>query len=240
MNDSLHPLLVTVDALYASLESLSPVSDVAFAKQRDHLALEFVTHSCGLAGGALKLFEMKVILKGTAVPHASLLNHLGALDMYSALRYVEFAAVGKKRLSEHDVSQLNYLVQRRVHEKAGEYSCNNIWSTVEDLLDWCDGAQKMHPIIRAAQLHNRFLKIHPFIHGNESTARLLICFELLCAGYPLTTIRKELKAAYEQAINAARFGDDTKMLTLVARAAQQSLERSIGLLMLNETDKRRR
>ena len=55
---------------------------------------------------------------------------------------------------------------------------------MEGLIEWYRNAgQKLHTVERAAKLHTDFVNIHPFIDGNERTARLLLNFELMKDGY---------------------------------------------------------
>jgi Fic family protein len=54
----------------------------------------------------------------------------------------------------------------------------------------------MSTVERTAELHARFVKIHPFIDGKGRTGRLLLNFELMKAGYPPAIIRKEDRLSY--------------------------------------------
>ena len=68
------------------------------------------------------------------------------------------------------------------------------------LVAWHEQAQAMSPVERAAQLHTRFVKIHPFVDGNGRTGRLLLNLELMKFGYPPAVIRKEDRLAYYDAL----------------------------------------
>ena len=88
-------------------------------------------------------------------------------------------------------------------------------------------------IARAAELHTRFVKIHPFVDGNGRTARLLLNFELMKAGYPPAIIRKEDRLAnYDSLDDACVTGDYTAITQLVAQAVQRSLDTYIQVLGL--------
>lgn len=54
-----------------------------------------------------------------------------------------------------------------------------IASKMDELIEWNNKKQSLHPIERIAQLHNRFVGIHPFIDENGRTERLMINFERL-------------------------------------------------------------
>src|SRR5690606_21451628 len=50
---------------------------------------------------------------------------------------------------------------------------------------------KMHPVVLAAEMHERLVTIHPFIDGNGRTARLVMNLVLMQAGFPITNISSE-------------------------------------------------
>ena len=67
----------------------------------------------------------------------------------------------------------------------------------------------LHPIILAAWLHHRFIRIHPFQDGNGRVARALVLLVLLRQDYaPLVVDRRRrdeyLRALARQAINLMR------------------------------------
>lgn len=59
-----------------------------------------------------------------------------------------------------------------------------------------DLANKLHPIELAANIHNNFVTIHPFLDGNGRTARLLMNLILLKNGYSITIIPPIYRVEY--------------------------------------------
>lgn len=101
------------------------------------------------------------------------------------------------------------------------------------LMTWYAHATTMHPVERAAELHARFVRIHPFIDGNGRTGRLLLNFELMKAGYPPAIIRKEDRLAYYDALDIACVGGDyTEITSLIADSVQRSLDVYLDVLRL--------
>ena len=99
------------------------------------------------------------------------------------------------------------------------------------LIAWRQAAGDVHPIERAAQLHTRFVKIHPFIDGNGRTGRLLLNFELMKSGFPPAVIRKEDRLAYYDALDEACVSANHDAITrLVAEAVGRSLKVYLDLL----------
>lgn len=98
----------------------------------------------------------------------------------------------------------------------------------------CLGGAALHPVRRAAQLHARLVKIHPFIDGNGRTARLLMNVDLMKSGYPPAVIPSEQRVAYDDALDQACAGDNDDAITvLVADAVQRSLTVYLDLLALS-------
>ena len=96
---------------------------------------------------------------------------------------------------------------------------------MDELLDWYNNhSQDLHPIERAARLHNEFVRIHPLADGNGRIARLLLNYELVKNGYPTITIKATQRKEYVDAINESIMtGDITKMVDLITRRMHSRL-----------------
>ena len=93
----------------------------------------------------------------------------------------------------------------------------------------------MHPVERAAELHARFVNIHPFVDGNGRTGLLLLNFELMKDGYPPAIICKEDRLNYYDALDIACIGGDYSDITkLVAESVQRSLNIYLEVLGLRK------
>ena len=76
------------------------------------------------------------------------------------------------------------------------------------LVDWYnENVDKEHPLVLAATLHYKFVRIHPFDDGNGRTARLLMNYVFIKFGYPLVIVKSEEKKDYLLALNKADIGD---------------------------------
>lgn len=75
----------------------------------------------------------------------------------------------------------------------------------------------VHPVVLAAQFHQRFIQIHPFTDGNGRMARIFMNLILLRTGFPPIVIRQEEKRAYYRALDRARDHDTEEFTLLIAQ-----------------------
>ncbi|UIN21509.1 Fic family protein [Herbaspirillum frisingense] len=236
-----------IDADRARLDAARPLPPHTVASLRDKLMLEWTYHSNAIEGNTLTLRETKVVLEGITVGGKSLREHFEAINHRDAILLVEQIVADNEALSESHIKDLHSLVLKGIDaDEAGRYRRENVViagasTTPPDflhlndemaaLLDWYRQAGKLHAVERAAQLHTRFVKIHPFVDGNGRTGRLLLNLELMKAGYPPAVIRKEDRLAYYDALDEACVsGDHDDITALVGESVQRSLSLYLDLL----------
>ena len=242
-------LLQVIDADKATLDAARPLPAHTLASLREKLMLEWTYHSNAIEGNTLTLRETKVVLEGITVGGKSLREHFEATNHRDAILYVESIVGGDEALSEWQIKNIHSLVLKGIdHNEAGRYRQENVViagasttppdflhlpEEMQALLEWHAKAGAMHPVERAAELHTRFVKIHPFVDGNGRTGRLLLNFELMKAGYPPAIIQKEDRLAYYDALDeACESGNYSAITQLVANAVQRSLDTYLGILGL--------
>ena len=86
------------------------------------------------------------------------------------------------------------------------------------------GQSALHPELVAAEIHFRFEALHPFFDSNGRTGRLLLNWQLLRAGFPLTVIQVEERGRYLGALDQGHAGHLLELQTLVAGAVERSLD----------------
>nr|WKF59695.1 hypothetical protein HUO10_004206 [Paraburkholderia busanensis] len=249
MPNQITGLLNTIDADKATLDAARPLPRHTVASLREKLMLEWTYHSNAIEGNTLTLRETKVVLEGITVGGKSLREHFEATNHRDAILYVEDIVSKAETLSEWQIRNIHTLVLKSIDEnEAGRYRHENVViagasTTPPDflhlpaemaaLINWYEAAEDMHPVERAAELHTRFVKIHPFIDGNGRTGRLLLNFELMKAGYPPAIIRKEDRLTYYDALDTACVsGDFSDIACLAAESVQRSLDTYLDVLGL--------
>ncbi len=105
----------------------------------------------------------------------------------------------------------------------------HVQSHMERLLELHKATVGEHPVVRAAWLHHRFIRIHPFEDGNGRVARALTLLVLLRAQYAPLVVDRTQRDAYIDALEQANDGDLRDLVRLFARleivALRSELER---------------
>jgi Fic family protein len=99
-------------------------------------------------------------------------------------------------------------------------------SLMGDLIEWYNNNTDDAAIV-AADLHYRFVRIHPFDDGNGRIARLLMNYHLLKNNLPPVVIKSEDKKNYLRALQEADAGNIEAIRTYIAEKLVWSLELSI-------------
>ena len=97
---------------------------------------------------------------------------------------------------------------------------------MQELLAWLKQElkdERMDIIAISAELHHRFLLIHPFDDGNGRVARLLSNYLLLKYGYPPIIVKSADKANYLAALRIADSGDMRGLVTYFESQLEWSL-----------------
>jgi len=96
---------------------------------------------------------------------------------------------------------------------------------MNNFFDWLFSEKKEHPLIIAAEAHNKFVSIHPFFDGNGRTGRLLMDLILLNNGYVPVIIRSYKRTEYyDDAIKSWRNGKPEDFYNYIADCEKESLE----------------
>lgn len=105
---------------------------------------------------------------------------------------------------------------------------------MEQLIQWYRQAstdEKIHPVEVAARLHYDFVRIHPFDDSNGRTARLLMNYVLLRAGFPPVVIKTDDKRSYLTALNRADSGDLDSFISYIGKMSLWSLNMSLKAVL---------
>ncbi|WP_251547828.1 Fic family protein [Limosilactobacillus caecicola] len=240
------------------MDSYRPLSKTQAEQLEKNIRIEHVWSSNAIEGSTLNRYETASILDtGMTVHEVPLKDVMAAVDLNQAYDYMLDLVSRKQKLSITMIRDLNRLVMLKntdQREEAGAYRAIEVWPNgredrhytspleipfqVQELVDWANHAvENEHPVKYAADLHYRFVTIHPFIDGNGRTARLLMNFALTQAGYPVINIQPDQRSRseYMQALSHAQdTGDLSEFELLVADYAEQTLKERLQILQQNE------
>lgn len=99
-----------------------------------------------------------------------------------------------------------------------------------ELIEWWrneENKNELHPVVLAAALHYKFVRIHPFDDGNGRISRLLMNYVLLKNNLPPVIIKSSAKKEYLFALNQADAGNLDAFIEYIAEQLIWSLEISI-------------
>lgn len=237
-----------IDQLKARLDAGRPLPAATLASLREDLILRWTYHSNAIEGNTLTLNETKVVLEGITIGGKSLREHFEVINHKDAILYVEDIERGQEALSEWQIKNLHQLVLKNVdHEQAGRYRSVDVKiagarhsppphyrvaEQMAEFLRWYHAAAgSLHPVVRAAEVHTRFVLIHPFMDGNGRTARLLLNLELLKSGYWPVVLPVEARLRYYEALDAAWDNDPPGDLTPITHLVAEYVEQGLGELV---------
>lgn len=258
MDTNLKDKLNLLTSLQHKMNQYRPLSKKQVELLEKDVRIEHVWSSNAIEGSTLNRYETASILNtGMTVHGASLKDTMAAVDLNEAYDYMMDLASQKQALTTITIRDLNRLVMLKntdQHSQAGAYRVINVWPNgqedrpyttpteisfkMQELVEWANKAvDQLHPVQYAADLHQKFVSIHPFVDGNRRTARLLMNFALAGAGYPVISIMPDKKSRneYMDALAMSReTGNLVPFETLVANYVIATLEKRIAILRQNE------
>lgn len=242
-------ILDKVDLYQVALEKLRPFEGNLLKQIQDYYRVNFTWSSNALEGNTLTLSETKVILEdGLTIGGKPLKDIFEAVGHAEAYNFI-FELIKDEEITENDVLNMHRMFYRNIDESnAGQYrtqavmiSGSNypvcaielIQDEMKELFLWAKECRNdYHPVEFAAQLHKRFVFIHPFIDGNGRVARLLMNTVLLQDGYMLATINPEYRSEYTQALEDAHT-NDTPFLQFIGERIHDTQKEVMRLLNID-------
>ena len=248
MNRRIEYLLTRIDALKQKLNASRPLLNETILQAID---IEYTYNSNRIEGNTLTLRETDLVInKGLTIGGKSMREHLEAVNHYEAIAFIKELVTAGSILNENIIKDIHSLVLRGIdRENAGKYRSVPVaisgsrheppqpWQVpklMEDLNFWIqEEAKNLHPVIFAAEIHERIATIHPFIDGNGRTARLLMNLVLLQNGYTIASISgdTESRLAYYNALEKCNLNQDkTDFMVLITEYVYDSMEKLVRKL----------
>jgi Fic family protein/DNA-binding XRE family transcriptional regulator len=215
------------------------------------LELEYTYESNKIEGNTLTLQETDIVInEGITVAGKSMQEHLEAINHNDAIAFVKELMQNKSSITESNLLKIHNLVLRGVDTaNAGKYRSVQVMikgskhmppapflvaKQMEDLFIWYNNNKRsLHPVVLAAEMHERLVTIHPFIDGNGRTSRLLMNLILLQHGYVIANIKGDVKnrLKYYSSLEKCQVENNKKdFLLFIARVEEECLQRYINIV----------
>ena len=252
MNEELNKLLQECDTLKARLSGLRPLPADALKKIEEAFAIEYTYESNRIEGNTLTLQETELVVnEGVTIAGKSMREHLEAINHAEAIDYIKDFAKNGIEISERTIKEIHALVLHGINrENAGRYRSVSVMISgsthvppqpyllekqMEDFIIKFQEmeAEKVHPVVIAAFLHDELVRIHPFIDGNGRTSRLLMNLYLLRNSFTLVALKgnNEEKISYYKALEVSHTENNPlDFRKVVAQAEITSLKRYLSVL----------
>lgn len=248
LSASLEKILKEIDSLKDKLDSYKQFDSY---KIKQALELEYTFESNRIEGNTLTLRETDMVInEGLTISGKSMREHLEAINHQEAIGFIKDLIQKNVSLNERDLLSIHNLILRGIiPEDAGRYRKVEVMiqgsshmppqtlmvpQEMEEYFIWYEiNKNKLHPVILAAEMHERLLTIYPFIDGNGRTSRLVMNFILMQKGYLIANLKgdHESRTQYYQALETAQNKKDKEdFLLFIAQAEKESLEKYIGIL----------
>jgi Fic family protein/plasmid maintenance system antidote protein VapI len=244
----LESILVQIDVLKDKLDKLRHFDSYRIAQA---LELEYTFESNRIEGNTMTLRETDLVInEGLTISGKSMREHLEAINHQEAIAYIKELMNKNTSLIEREVLSIHNLILRGIHpEDAGRYRKVQVMikgsahmppqpflvaKEMEDYFIWYEAnKKKLHPIVLAAEMHERLVTIHPFIDGNGRTSRLVMNLILLQHGYVIANIKGDYdsRMRYYQALETAQTQNNKEdFILFVAQMEKESLERYLEII----------
>lgn len=208
------------DKLQQQLWAYRPMSDETLKSLREYYRVGLTYTSNALEGNSLTESETKVIIEdGLTIEGKPLRDVYEAVGHAQAYDYL-YDLSHQVPLSEEIICHLHQLFYQQIESlKAGKYRqvpvfisgsqyavapVAEIGKRMAQLLQWYNNNEgKLHPVVLAAELHKRFVFIHPFVDGNGRMARLLMNLSLMRNDYNIAIIPAITRSEYISSLEKA-------------------------------------
>ncbi len=242
-------ILVAIDKRKSELDILRQTLDNVTIQEA--LQLEFLYESNRIEGNTLTLRETQLVInEGMTISGKSMREHLEAINHKEAILLIEDLVCQKIDLSAYVLKQIHGIVLYGIDRKnAGVYRKLPVAIAgskhlppqpylLQDLMEdyfrfYDEHKNKLHPVVLAAEIHERLVTIHPFIDGNGRTSRLIMNMILLQNGFPLAIIGGDYEGrmAYYDALEKVQTENNKEaFILLIAEKVLLALERYIDIL----------
>lgn len=245
IDGELKALLEKIDLLKQKYQALRPLDGTRLRKMQEYFNINYTFESNKIEGNTLTLQETHLVInEGLTINGKTMHEHLEAINHYDAIDFIADLVKKKEPLTERILKEIHYLILKGIDRKnAGVYRNVQVMiggsthkppehflvaKKMEEIFEFYEkNKDKIHPVVLAAEMHEKIVTVHPFVDGNGRTCRLIMNLILLMNGYTTANIKGDntSRKLYYNALDSARTnGSLTAFHLLVSQAALESLK----------------
>jgi len=244
LSDEIKLKLSACDELLMKWKSHRPLDMGQIRKMEEYFRVNYTYESNRIEGNTLTMQETHLVVnQGITIGGKSMREHLEAINHSEAIDYL-YDLIGRRvDFNERVLKELHYLVLKGIdRENAGKY--RNVPVRIggssfvpaqpylvpklmeEVFIFYADNKDVMHPVVLAAEMHERIVTVHPFIDGNGRTSRLVMNLILLSHGYTIANLKGDntSRLRYYTALEHCQTaGNKASFIDLIAQSTIESL-----------------
>jgi Fic family protein len=218
---------------------------------QEYFNIKYTYDSNRIEGNTLTLQETQLVVnEGFTISGKSMREHLEAVNHAEAIDFMTGLANGSEEIDKRNLLDIHYLILKSIDSRnAGKYRSVPVRISgsehlppqpfmLEKLMEdyfihYESRKNKMHPVILAAEMHERLVSIHPFIDGNGRTSRLIMNLILLRNGYTIAILKgdNDSRIAYYKALDKVQTSNDPSFFyDLILDRIKDSLEEHLAMV----------
>jgi len=227
-----------------------PLNKLQLEKLYGFFNTQYTFDSNRIEGNTLTFQETHLVVnEGITISGKSMREHLEAINHNEAVDFVVDLVRRKEPFTERVLLELHSLILKSIDSSnAGRYRTVAVRISgsahippdplhLPELMSaYFDhyNQQKyvLHPVILAAEMHERLVSIHPFVDGNGRTSRLVMNLILLSNGYTVTSLKGDhtSRMTYYRALEEVQVNNEPiHFYRLIIEHAKKSLEEHLEL-----------
>ncbi len=230
------------DRLHVILGAIDPVALESFERSFD---VEYAHNSTAIEGNTLTLVQTKAILEdGLSVGGKFLREIYEVANHRKAFNYVKEHVAKGDAPTENIAKDIHMLLLENILP-GGTYRNvgvripgagfvppvgEDMHAQVKEFFARLAGTADSNSIELAAWTHAELVRIHPFVDGNGRTARMLMNYQLMLAGFLPVPVAKEQRIEYYDALEAhAVHGELGPFADMVAALEETRLDEYLAI-----------
>ncbi len=195
---------------------LPEIPDQVISKFDKAFEIEYTHNSTAIEGNTLTLIQTKAILEdGLSVGGKTLREIYEVANHARAFNYVKDCIAKGKPLDEQIIKEIHARLMENI-QTGGVYRNvevritganhkppppSEMYRQVKEFCSALHNPRDLNVIVMAAWTHAEFVRIHPFTDGNGRTARMIMNYQLMHAGFLPISIEKEKRLEYFEALD---------------------------------------